>query len=285
VKEKKPDPFDNPAAELLVAAVPTSNPSHNLVLNKFPVIENHFILATLKNKAQTQILEEDDIAVTYECLKSWDGVVVDGDMRRLYAFFNSGEYSGASQAHRHIQFLPVESMQSQDDPSSDWKLLIDIIHEQGKEVGEESKVLSSLPLKHFVRTIPRNATPSELHNIYSSLYNSAASSVYAYIEGNPSGLELHSTDDDSLPISYNLAMTTEAMAICPRRKEGSALSVDDDSCTGFIAINGTVLSGSIMVKGESEWMALKSNPSKFDQLLCEIGIPQPPMSVIESTRL
>jgi sulfate adenylyltransferase (ADP) / ATP adenylyltransferase len=107
--EKKFNPFENPSPDLLVAEVPEGNASHNLVLNKFPVIEDHFILATKAYKRQTDLLEEDDISLTYACLKAWEDAATDRKLR-MYAFFNSGEHSGASQPHRHIQFLPVEKM-------------------------------------------------------------------------------------------------------------------------------------------------------------------------------
>ena len=45
----------------------------------------------------------------------------------LFGFFNSGQYSGASQPHRHIQFLPVESMRSGLGKDSDWRVLADIL--------------------------------------------------------------------------------------------------------------------------------------------------------------
>jgi ATP adenylyltransferase len=94
-------------------------------LNKFPIIAEHFILATKPNKKQTHVLEKDDLEAAYACLKAWqDGT--GSKQRRLFAFFNSGEHSGASQPHRHLQFLPVENMRDGEATSS-WELLIDLI--------------------------------------------------------------------------------------------------------------------------------------------------------------
>jgi diadenosine tetraphosphate (Ap4A) HIT family hydrolase len=123
-KKDKIDPFDNPPAELLVAEIPTSNPSHILVLNKYPIIAGHFILATKTNKQQTHVLEQDDLEATYACLKAWE---THNETRRLFAFFNSGEHSGASQPHRHLQFLPVASMREGNLENEPWELLLDII--------------------------------------------------------------------------------------------------------------------------------------------------------------
>jgi sulfate adenylyltransferase (ADP) / ATP adenylyltransferase len=67
-------------------------------------------LATKEFKEQTDDLEADDLEVTYECLKTWEESNEATRSQKLFAFFNSGEHSGASQPHRHIQFLPVESI-------------------------------------------------------------------------------------------------------------------------------------------------------------------------------
>jgi ATP adenylyltransferase len=119
----KIDPFEKPPPALHIADIPISHPSHLLVLNKFPIIAEHFILATKSNKKQTHVLEQDDLEATYACLKAWHD---ESKQRRLFAFFNSGEHSGASQPHRHLQFLPVESMR-EGDATSGWDLLIDVI--------------------------------------------------------------------------------------------------------------------------------------------------------------
>ena len=128
-KSKKPDPFDNPDEALLIAEAPEKHPTHLLVLNKYPVIPEHFILATKQNKQQTALLEKGDLEATYACLKSWEEGAEKNGLRRLFAFFNSGDHSGASQPHRHVQFLPVEGM-FKGRETARWKLLIDLIQEQ-----------------------------------------------------------------------------------------------------------------------------------------------------------
>ena len=122
-QQKKPDPFEDPSSDLLVESVPADNPTHNVVLNKYPVIPQHFILATKEYKEQTDKLEAQDLAVTYACLQGWE-------QGRLFAFFNSGEHSGASQGHRHIQFLPIEQMQAREG-NGQWTPLIDAVHRDG----------------------------------------------------------------------------------------------------------------------------------------------------------
>ncbi|OCK81117.1 bis-tetraphosphatase [Lepidopterella palustris CBS 459.81] len=265
------DPFDNPPSHLLIANIPAINPTHLLVLNKFPIIPEHFILATKIHKQQTHLLEQEDLEATYACLKAWESGEAHGRRRRLFAFFNSGGNSGASQPHRHLQFLPVDSMQ--EGSSRGWEMLIDVISATPPSPQNGLQQLSRLPLVHFAFPLPQDPSPTQLLQIYQALYKAAVTSVYNYIESHPNDLELHSTDDGSLPISYNLAMTTSTMVICPRRREGGILGRDDGSEIGSVALNGTVLAGMLMVKHEEEWDTLRAQPEKLDKILEAIGIP------------
>ena len=114
-------PFADPDEGLLVANLE----NHRVVLNKFPVIPDHFILATKVFKQQTHLLEEDDIGTAYACLQSYRD-----QGEELFGFFNSGEFSGASQPHRHLQFLPTKDMRG-GQTSEDWDLLVDTILDNG----------------------------------------------------------------------------------------------------------------------------------------------------------
>ncbi|KAI9663981.1 MAG: bifunctional AP-4-A phosphorylase/ADP sulfurylase [Bathelium mastoideum] len=271
-KTKKSDPFDNPDEALLIAEIPTENPTHLLVLNKYPVIPEHFILATKQNKKQTALLEPDDLEATYACLKGWESGVDATRSGRLFAFFNSGDHSGASQPHRHVQFLPKEGMVEGLEDGK-WEMLIDMIEEEAssRSAGDHP----GLPFVHYGQRLDSStdADAAELYKIYSRLYSAAEGAVHHYIKSNPGALGLHPTDDGSNPISYNLAMTTSFMAICPRRREGAVLHRSDGSEIGFVALNGTVLAGTLMVKGEEEWETLKKDKPRFDEVLGAIGIP------------
>lgn len=66
------------------------------------------------------MLEEEDLFTAYSCLKAYRD-----NGEELFGFFNSGGNSGASQPHRHIQFLPVESMRSGVKDGQRWNVLAD----------------------------------------------------------------------------------------------------------------------------------------------------------------
>ncbi|KAF2691991.1 HIT-like protein [Lentithecium fluviatile CBS 122367] len=276
--KRKIDPFENPPKELFITDLPTTDPSHLLVLNKFPVIANHFIIATKANKRQTHLLEEDDLAATYACLNAWE----EGPgsrQNRLFAFFNSGAHSGASQPHRHLQFLPVNDMH-EGEKSSGWDPLINSTlssvdgASQPADVPPSTLQHPTVPFTHFAYSFPTEISAARIFQAYTDLYKLAEAAIDDFIAANPSQLALHSTIEGDLPISYNLAMTTSGMAILPRRSEGYMLRHEDGTEIGFVELNGTALGGTLMVKCQEEWEALRARPETLDAILEAIGIPR-----------
>jgi len=252
------DPFENPAEGLFVTSL-SSN--HYLVLNKFPVIPDHFILATKEFKEQTDLLEEDDIGAAYACLASYRQ-----EGEELFGFFNSGAHSGASQPHRHIQFLPVESMRSGVGEGISWNVLADSLKRDQDGI--------NLPFTYFAATLPKGATPIQLHRIYRTLYEKALKTAQQFSESSGTSFSLvKTTRDNESRISYNMGLTDQVMVICPRVSEGLKVTSKIGEIIGTVALNGTVLGGTLLVKSEAEWQALRSDESKLVEILKAIGIP------------
>lgn len=112
--------------------------------------------------------------------------------------------------------------------------------------------------------------------LYLSLHNRACRAVESYLSRHPEDdLKILSDPIGSSSISYNLSLTDRSMVLMPRRAEGSMISTDGDKSIsiGPIALNGTVLAGTLLVKNEMEWNALKNDPSQLPRLLEVIGIP------------
>lgn len=279
---KKIDPFDDVPADLLVAHVPAASPTHKIVLNKFPIIDNHFLLATIPNLPQTHLLDEDDLGLTYQCLKEW----ARGSSREasdLFAFFNSGTHSGASQPHRHVQFIPVEDMEA--GMEHEWSVLADkiVLGPSVSDTGELSffRTHRDLPFQHFGVRLPPNAPPALIRQLYLNLYEACLNAAREYSEENPDELQLEEHEDGSLPISYNLAMTTRSMVMLPRRREGWDFPEANGKPTGYAALNGTTLAGTVLTKDEAMFSRLQ-NPEALSELLLAIGIP-PSLRRIHST--
>lgn len=137
--------------------------------------------------------------------------------------------------------------------------------------------LPQLPCVHFAVAVPQDPSADDLYQRYRYLYENAVKACRAYAEQHPDDKVMFNSDDkNSALISYNLAMTTSSIAILPRRREGALLRTFEDSAGKFvgpIALNGTILAGTLMVKTEEEYYELRRNESSLYDLLQAIGIP------------
>lgn len=89
------NPFLPPFEEgLHVGAVP---PAHVGLLNKFPVLDDHLLVVTDGFRPQEGALEVTDCEALLRILGAGAGLV----------FYNGGETAGASQPHRHLQWVPL----------------------------------------------------------------------------------------------------------------------------------------------------------------------------------
>lgn len=120
------------------------------------------------------------------------------------------------------------------------------------------------------------AQAEELHAIYRRLYRLACDAARV---GGEKMVVVDEEDDEGYlfqgeaKISYNLAMTKDAMVICPRTAEGSAVLDREGREVGKLSLNGTVLAGTALVKSEAEWNALKGDPGQLWEGLGKIGVP------------
>ena len=258
--EKPFDPFADPPADLFITRLST----HFLVLNKFPVTPYHFILATKEFKEQTHMLEEDDIEAARACLKGYREA---GE--ELFGFYNSGEHSGASQPHRHLQFLPVESMRSGMSENKEWGVLADSLATKPStysKLGCKDLFLTflGLPFTYFWSAISEDLTAQQRYATYLALHKKAVQSV--------GGSFPASGNENSSPICYNFALTNRGMAVCPRTSEGVVINSSKGERIGPVALNGTLLAGTLLVKSEAEWDTLRNDESKLGEILSSIGV-------------
>jgi len=154
--------------------------------------------------------------------------------RKLFAFYNCGDDSGASQPHRHVQFLPVEDMRYGLDDSNSWDLLI-----------ERNGGSDAISLGMLVRHISATSTGQNLYDLYIELLREARAR----------------TGVDN--ISYNIGMTRSVLAVFPRRKGDVHFS------EGHVGLNGTIVAGTLMVKRKEEWEALRNDAGILDMVLKE----------------
>jgi len=209
VSSSKSNPFLPPQPGLLIASIPDCN----LVLNRYPIIPQHFLLCTAAFEPQTEPLRQQDLAAVYDVLRTWE----DMPGERLYGFFNSGPASGASQLHRHVQFFPI--------PSERGALPFD---RSGDEERKDGEVWTHphLPFLAFCIRFSKSAGVAEM--------------VMAY------GI-LRRRCEDTLGerCSYNMGITREWIALAPR--------VSENGGREGVGINGTILAGEVMAKRDEDW--------------------------------
>lgn len=221
-------------------------------MNKFAVVPEHSILVTSQFKPQTHLLEAVDVDAAYACVQAYHNV-----SQELYVFFNSGEHSGASQPHRHLQLLPVERMKDgleNIEHGAEWAILAD------KVCGQENP----LPFTIFTSPIHAEMSAQERHSTYLSLYKRAVRAAAPHVVAATEG---------EAQISYNFAMTNTTMALCPRTAEGMRIKDEEGNEIGSVALNGTVLAGTVLVKNKAEWDTLKASNTILSDVLGAIGVP------------
>ncbi len=90
---KEINPFLPYDEDMFVANI---SDTHLCLLNKFNVVDYHLLIVTRQFEEQESLLTFKDVEAMWACLDEVDGLV----------FYNSGEPSGASQRHKHLQLVP-----------------------------------------------------------------------------------------------------------------------------------------------------------------------------------
>lgn len=256
------DPFDNPPEALRISDL---GPSHFLVLNKFAIAAEHFILATNDFKDQEHLLEKDDFAAIRTCI---DGYENPNGGDGLFTFFNSGEFSGASQAHRHVQMIPISRMKDGLGPDSPWSVVADKLTAKDKLFGT---IVAELPFTAIARNIS-GMDASQLHSTYLDMYQKGCR-VEATITRHPKH-ESEPPLDGPSRISYNLAMTKDTMVLLPRLSDKFHLQDAEGKPLGIkLSVNGTILAGTVLVKEERDYQTIQKFPGALMRGLERIGVP------------
>ena len=95
---QQPNPEFNPFLpydpQLFVADL---SPTHLALLNKFSVVDHHLLIVTRCFESQETLLTLEDFTALAACMAEIPGL----------AFYNAGRLAGASQAHKHLQLIPL----------------------------------------------------------------------------------------------------------------------------------------------------------------------------------
>lgn len=104
-----------------------SGPPYSIILNKFNTIQDHCLLVTDRFEPQLSPLLGNELELLHWIVTYSTNAV---------GFYNSDARAGASQAHRHFQFIPVDQLWSLRNPDAPHGLPIDDIILPNIELGK-----------------------------------------------------------------------------------------------------------------------------------------------------
>ena len=188
---KKIDPFLPYEEDLFVGDL---SDSHLCLLNKFNVVDHHLLIVTRAFESQTDLLNLSDFQALWHCLREIDGL----------AFFNGGQIAGASQAHKHLQLIPLP-------------FLADVVHDPLEAAIAKISFQDGLgkidcfPFRHGVARLDFDSSSSKQAIAKIMLHQYRALLNYV-------GLEIDRSIQTQ-PGAYNFLATKEWMMVVPRSQE------------------------------------------------------------------
>lgn len=206
---------------------------HVLILNKFNVFEHHLLIITRDFEHQESALNSKDFSALWTILSQIKGL----------GFYNSGELSGASQPHKHLQLVPYPLADNVDNIP-----LHNLILSNKKY--HEILTLNDLPYLHSIVFFDNLKEHSREENgkILEEYYQRLLKKVNITIE------------NDKPNRNYNLLITEDWMMIIPRSQEKFA----------SISINSLGFAGVFLVKNEEQLKLIKD--SDLLTILSQVGI-------------
>lgn len=232
---RKFNPFLPYEKELFVADV---SETHVCLLNKFNVIENHLLIVTRAFEEQEALLNLQDLEALWKCMFEFDGL----------GFYNGGVTGGASQAHKHLQLVPLpladKGPRIPIDPA-----LESVRFEQG--MGTTSR----FPYVHAFVRLPseKMGTPAQAAECLLQGYGAMLEATGLWAVGECAGAPRQKGP-------YNLLVTREWMCLVPRSRERF----------GTISVNALGFAGALLVRNEEEMKRVEdSGPMK---VLGSVGV-------------
>lgn len=187
---RNPDfnPFLNPDPELTVSSL---GERHTAILNKFPVCLHHLVLARREFSEQQTPLEYSDFEVLGILLQAYGGV----------GFYNGGAAAGASQRHKHVQWIPHAPGNASLAPLF---------------AGLPANPSPGQPVRHAAFAFDHVFLP--IDNQPGSTASVRAQSMLTAFEHGQTALGLHADDSGWLP-AFNLVAENGWMLMVPRTQE------------------------------------------------------------------
>jgi len=221
-----------------------------VLLNKYSVIPRHFLLVTKEFRSQTSPLVPPELVQTYLLLSAACKLG-----QKFFAFFNCGGYSGATQPHKHIQFIPL-SLDNQDGPPIDR-----LARQAHVEIPEKPFSLHKLPYANHIFRFPAyfNTFPSDrLEKVISDAFLQLLDLTILTIRHHP--------DYPAGSPSYNVIITLEYMHVIPRQQPAHFIKETGDD----FSVNALGFAGMLLAQSEQEVEAVKRE--SIGKILRSVGL-------------
>lgn len=212
-KTKPDNPFLPYEPDLYVSDI---TDTHLCLLNKFNVVENHFLIVTREFESQENWLTMADFDALNKCLGEVDGL----------AFYNGGQTAGSSQPHKHLQVVPRTGAMRE--------LPIEIALKKARVSGG-NRWSPMLPYRHAIAKFPpaqSGFSGKALTKLYMSRYLMLLNAV---------GIDASNLEGPQTA-PYNLLCTRQWMMLVPRSQEEYE----------GIPVNSLGFVGSLLVKNRDE---------------------------------
>jgi sulfate adenylyltransferase (ADP) / ATP adenylyltransferase len=190
-------------------------PTHVALLNKFNVIDRHLLIVTRDFEHQEMLLNAGDFEALHRCMAEYEGL----------GFYNGGVEAGASQPHKHLQFVPLPL--GPEGPLGSKGPLVPIA---------PLLATGQLPFSHAFATLDpaRELRDPAVAEITCELYRQLLAQL---------GLAPpRSTPDPRQSAPYNLLLTRHWMLVVPRCREHFH----------GVSINALGFAGSLFVRHEND---------------------------------
>ncbi|MEY2985271.1 MAG: hypothetical protein RLZZ568_1888 [Cyanobacteriota bacterium] len=225
-RQQKRNPFLPYEPDLFVGQF---SETHLGILNKFNAVDHHLLIVTRQFEAQQTPLNPPDFDAAVQVLREKPGLI----------FYNSGPIAGASQPHRHLQWIPFPLGKQQE------AFPLASLFQQALTTPEAA------PFQLAIAPLTDEAFQAEnaghvCHQVYCHLLQQ---------------LQLQ-PDPHQNPRPYNLLMTSDFMSLIPRCQ---------DSYQG-IEVNALGFAGGLLVRNHAQLQTLQ-DLGPFN-LLRQVGIPQ-----------
>lgn len=185
-----------------------------MLLNKFNVIDNHLLIVTRHYEHQDRLLTQDDLTVLAELVTQHGGL----------GFFNGGLLAGASQHHKHLQWIPG----------------IDLHGDLCVPMTLHLPSIGPGTWQLFTRPFPMALAKFDIHSGLAAqcidFYRDMTQHLRIASDSENDGGGIHA----SRP--YNLLMTASHLWIVPRTKE----------CFESISLNAMAFAGSLFVRNRAQ---------------------------------